>query len=75
MLERLKPFLRALAWSQDEYDATIRKVDEFGSGNGLGPVLQQRLEEHAVGKRHWLEEWWDDLAYLTYRDSVSSPEI
>jgi carnitine O-acetyltransferase len=32
--------------------------------------LQRRLEELAQYKPHWLEDWWDDGAYLSYRDSV-----
>ncbi|KAG6876954.1 hypothetical protein C0992_011240, partial [Termitomyces sp. T32_za158] len=34
-------------------------------------VLQQRLKERAaaVGD-NWLSEWWDDVAYLGYRDPV-----
>ncbi|KAE9398548.1 carnitine acetyl transferase [Gymnopus androsaceus JB14] len=40
----------------------VNKIDEFGSA--LGPELQSRLIT-------WLERWWDDGAYLGYRDSVN----
>ena len=71
-LEKLKESLKPLAWNEGEYEATVRKIDEFGKSGALGPVLQQRLQDYAKNKRHWLESWWDDLGYLTYRDSVRS---
>ncbi|KAF7982583.1 hypothetical protein HWV62_27591 [Athelia sp. TMB] len=67
-LARLKQSLKPLAQSPAEYAAALAKIDAFETGPG--PELQRRLEAHAAGKPHWLEEWWDDLAYLTYRDSV-----
>ena len=42
--------------------------------------LHTRLQAHAatidtataaVGGSSWLAEWWDDMAYLEYRDSVA----
>ncbi|KZT43438.1 carnitine acetyl transferase [Sistotremastrum suecicum HHB10207 ss-3] len=68
--DKLKKSLRPLAWSDEEYNSTIKKVDEFG--NGLASELQKRLEvrRNEEGRDHWLEEWWDDAAYLSYRDSV-----
>ena len=67
-LERLKDTLVPIAHSQAELADAQRKIDGFA--NGIGPELQRRLEEHAQYKPHWLEEWWDDGAYLSYRDSV-----
>ncbi|KAH7101487.1 acyltransferase ChoActase/COT/CPT [Auriculariales sp. MPI-PUGE-AT-0066] len=69
-LDRLKESLKPLAWSEYEYATTVRKIDEFGKPGAIGSTLQARLEQHASNKRHWLETWWDDGAYLTYRDSV-----
>ena len=68
-LAKLKETLRPIAWDDAEYDAVVRKVDEFGAT--AGPELQRRLVARAQEKEHWLEEWWDDLAYMGYRDSVS----
>ena len=68
-LDRLKRTLVPMAHSPDEFAETERKIDAFASG--IGPELQRRLEAHAQDKLHWLEEWWDDSAYLAYRDSVS----
>jgi hypothetical protein len=67
-LERLKVTLSPIAHSQAELADAQRKIDEFATG--IGPELQRRLEEHAQYKPHWLENWWDDVAYLSYRDSV-----
>ncbi|KAI0251797.1 carnitine acetyl transferase [Lactifluus subvellereus] len=67
-LESLKCTLAPVAHSQAELAEAEKKIDAFASG--MGPELQRRLEAHAQGKPHWLEEWWDDGAYLSYRDSV-----
>lgn len=69
-LAKLKETLKPIAWSREEYDVVERKIDEFASG--LGPELQKRLLARAAepGRDHWLEEWWDDLGYQGYRDSV-----
>ncbi|CAK5279447.1 unnamed protein product [Mycena citricolor] len=67
-LARLKESLKPLAWSQDELAAAEAKVDEFAAG--MGPELHARLLEHAKQRTHWLEEWWDNIGYLGYRDSV-----
>jgi len=67
-LDRLKRTLVPIAHTQAELAETQRKIDEFV--NGIGPELQRRLQVHSQDKPHWLEEWWDDGAYLSYRDSV-----
>ncbi|KAH9977527.1 acyltransferase ChoActase/COT/CPT [Russula compacta] len=67
-LERLKRTLVPIAHTQAELAEAQRKIDEFA--RGIGPELQHRLEAHAQDKPHWLEKWWDDGAYLSYRDSV-----
>ncbi|KAG5652048.1 hypothetical protein H0H81_006468 [Sphagnurus paluster] len=65
---RLKQSLRPIAWSDAEYAAVSKKIDEFTIG--LGPKLQDRLLKRDAETSHWLEQWWDDGAYLGYRDSV-----
>ena len=67
-LERLKATLVPIAHTPAELADSHRKIDAFA--NGIGPELQHRLQGHALYKPHWLEEWWDDGAYLSYRDSV-----
>nr|GAT46434.1 carnitine acetyl transferase [Mycena chlorophos] len=67
-LTRLRDSLKPLAWSSAELAAVEAKISEFEKGKG--PELQTRLLERAKNHRHWLEEWWDNGAYLGYRDSV-----
>jgi carnitine O-acetyltransferase len=67
-LTRLKEALKPLAKSEAEYATTVAKIDAFG--RGVGNELQNRLLKRSAESKHWLEEWWDDLAYLGYRDSV-----
>ena len=68
-LDTLKETLKPIAWDESEYATALRKVDEFA--RGPAEELQRRLTERQAKTEHWLEEWWDDGAYLTYRDSVS----
>lgn len=72
-LQRLKDSLRPLARSTQEFASVCQKIDDFARTSGPGPVLQQLLLQRKNERDHWLEEWWDDLGYLTYRDSVRSP--
>ncbi|EPQ56572.1 acyltransferase ChoActase/COT/CPT [Gloeophyllum trabeum ATCC 11539] len=67
-LARLKDSLKPLAWTDNEYELAAAKIDDFARGQG--PELQARLLKRADETEHWLEEWWDDGAYLGYRDSV-----
>ncbi|KAG6909331.1 hypothetical protein DXG01_000931 [Tephrocybe rancida] len=57
-LAGLKQSLRPIAWSDEEFAAVSKKIDQFAIKQG--PELQQRLLSRAAGTRHWLEEWWDD---------------
>ncbi|QIX00733.1 hypothetical protein AMS68_006250 [Peltaster fructicola] len=58
--------------NEGEYQHTKKAVEEFVSSNGLGPTLQKRLQERAAqkGMNNWLTEWWNEAAYLGYRDPV-----
>ncbi|PPQ72312.1 hypothetical protein CVT26_007269 [Gymnopilus dilepis] len=67
-LSRLRESLKPIAWSESEYASVAKKIDAFERGKG--PELQARLLQRASTRQHWLEEWWDDAAYLGYRDSV-----
>jgi carnitine O-acetyltransferase len=66
---RLKETLRPLARHDAELAAAERAVDDL-AGGALGKALQARLERRKEETEHWLEAWWDDGAYLGYRDSV-----
>ena len=72
-LKKLRESLRPLAKSEEEYREAERKINEFE--RGLGGVLQERLVQRSKEKEHWLEEWWDNGGYLSYRDSVSLESI
>ncbi|KAH7927338.1 acyltransferase ChoActase/COT/CPT [Leucogyrophana mollusca] len=67
-LNRLKVSLRPLAHSEEEYATAEAKIDRFAGGAAM--ELHKRLLQHAQGKDHWLEDWWDDIGYQGYRDSV-----
>ena len=67
-LRKLKDSLKPIAHHVEEYDAAVAKVDHFAKG--LGPKLHERLLKRREETDHWLEEWWDNDAYLAYRDSV-----
>lgn len=58
--------------SKDEYETTEKAVAEFVKPGGVGETLQKRLQARRDDPKHknWIYEWWNDAAYLTYRDPV-----
>ncbi|KAK7744838.1 Carnitine O-acetyltransferase mitochondrial [Diatrype stigma] len=58
--------------SPAEYAASKKAVEEFIRPGGAGPRLQAKLEARRADPavRNWLYEWWNDAAYLSYRDPV-----
>ncbi|KAJ2821245.1 Carnitine O-acetyltransferase mitochondrial [Coemansia furcata] len=64
--ESLEPLLPS-----DKLASSKRAIQEFAE-SAQGQALQQRLEERAKdpGCANWLEEWWNDLSYMGYRDPV-----
>ncbi|KAJ2160471.1 hypothetical protein GGF46_002233 [Coemansia sp. RSA 552] len=63
-LKSLRPLLTSA-----EYGAAEKAVSAFIQSDGMGPVLQKRLEE--VDKREpasWLEKIWLTKAYLEWRE-------
>ncbi|KGL74428.1 Peroxisomal carnitine O-octanoyltransferase, partial [Tinamus guttatus] len=62
-LDAVKPFL-----NQEEYLRTEHIVKNFE--NGIGKELHQKLLERAKSRRNWLEEWWQNVAYLDLRIST-----
>ncbi|EJU03720.1 carnitine acetyl transferase [Dacryopinax primogenitus] len=79
-ITKLKRSLHPLRANEEQYITACKKLDEFSRPGGVGRMLQQRLEERerlgALGEDggeaggHWLERWWDDGAYMAYRDSI-----
>jgi len=78
-LSKLKSSVRAMAASDAEYEAAVAKIDRFGASGAIGERLQERLvkrreeEGKEGGRGHWLEEWWDEVGYMGFRDTVSNP--
>lgn len=66
-LKSLRPLL-----SQTELEASTKAVQEFIAPNGPGRKLQEKLvaRREDPNNRNWMYEWWNDAAYLSYRDPV-----
>jgi carnitine O-acetyltransferase len=58
--------------SSSEFQSTTEAVKEFVKPGGIGRKLQEKLLARREDPKHknWLYEWWNDAAYLTYRDPV-----
>jgi len=72
--ETAKRYLKSLhpLLSASEYEHSKKAVEEFIKPGGPGPKLQEKLvarREHPDTK-NWIYEWWNDAAYLSYRDPV-----
>lgn len=65
---RLRRSLRPLARSEEEIETTEKKIRNFEAD--FAKVLHGRLLQRQQETEHWLEEWWDNGAYMGYRDSV-----
>ena len=66
-LKSVRPLL-----SQDDFSRTESAVKEFVKPGGIGEKLQTKLVRKAQDPecKNWLAQWWDDAAYLEYRDPV-----
>ncbi|KAJ1724303.1 Carnitine O-acetyltransferase mitochondrial [Coemansia biformis] len=64
--ESLEPLL-----PPDELARSRRAIEDFGR-SAQGQELQGRLRARAADPDcpNWLEEWWNDLSYMGYRDPV-----
>ncbi|RJE22477.1 carnitine [Aspergillus sclerotialis] len=58
--------------SEAEYERTKKAVEAFIRPGGEGQPLQERLLARAADPKikNWLAEWWNNAAYLGYRDPV-----
>ncbi|KOO34715.1 carnitine o-acetyltransferase [Chrysochromulina tobinii] len=65
-LKAVKPLL-----TETEYTHTRAVVADFGRESGDGMALQTFLEEKADSERNWMEEWWEQLAYLRTRTTMA----
>ncbi|CAG5135469.1 unnamed protein product [Candidula unifasciata] len=59
-LESVRPLV-----TDAEYKKTELIVQQFAAGDGKG--LHEKLQEKAHTTRNWLEQWWEDEAYLKIR--------
>lgn len=60
-LQSVKPLV-----SDDEYTNTVKIVEEFAYGQGS--ELHAKLLEKAKHSKNWLSQWWEDYAYLSFRE-------
>ncbi|KAI0541103.1 acyltransferase ChoActase/COT/CPT [Xylaria digitata] len=58
--------------SPSEFAASKKAVDEFIRPGGAGEKLQKKLiaKREDLKTKNWIYEWWNDAAYLSYRDPV-----
>lgn len=65
-LESVKPLL-----TPSEFANTKSAVEEFVASPHAAE-LQKLLQKRAAepGRDNWLSEWWNDVAYMGYRDPV-----
>ena len=72
--ETAKRYLRSVhpLLNSTEYEQTKKAVDAFVKPGNIGEKLQKRLQARREDSRHknWIYEWWNDAAYLSYRDPV-----
>ncbi|KAK9495186.1 acyltransferase ChoActase/COT/CPT [Lipomyces doorenjongii] len=70
-VERYLKSVRPLV-TQDQFNNTVTIVQKFISNEGEGPSLQKKLLAKAAdpNAKNWVYDWWNDAAYLTYRDPV-----
>ncbi|PNS17034.1 Carnitine O-acetyltransferase, mitochondrial [Sphaceloma murrayae] len=55
-----------------EFEHTSKAVTDFVAPGSFGQELQKRLtaKKEDPNVRNWIYEWWNDAAYLAYRDPV-----
>jgi len=65
-LETVQPLV-----SPGQYKETKSAIEQFIASD-QGKELQRRLQERAAepGRASWLSDWWNDVAYMGYRDPV-----
>lgn len=72
--ETAAKYLRSLVplTTPQEFANSEAAVKDFIKPGGVGQKLQKKLEDRAADPKikNWLYEWWNDAAYLTYREPV-----
>ncbi|QPH10045.1 hypothetical protein C2857_001182 [Epichloe festucae Fl1] len=72
--ETAKRYLKSLhpILSASEYTSSKAAVENFIRPGGVGSKLQDKLiaRREDPQNKNWIYEWWNDAAYLAYRDPV-----
>lgn len=72
--ETAKRYLKSVhpLLSRSEFENTVKAVKDFIQPGSIGQELQRRLQARREDPRHrnWIYEWWNDTAYLSYRDPI-----
>ena len=72
--ETAKRYLKSVhpLLNKSEFANTTKAVDDFVRSGSIGPELQKRLIARRDDPKYknWIYEWWNDAAYLSYRDPV-----
>ena len=72
--ETAKRYLKSVhpLLNKAEYETTEKAVTAFTKPGSIGEELQKRLQARREDPKHrnWIYEWWNDAAYLSYRDPV-----
>lgn len=72
--ETAKRYLKSVhpLLSNSEFENTEKAVKDFIQPGSIGQELQRRLQARREDPRHrnWIYEWWNDTAYLSYRDPI-----
>jgi carnitine O-acetyltransferase len=63
-LETLRPHL-----TPAEYAHSESTVQDFGASK-QAQELQGRLEARGTANVNWLADWWNEIAYMAYREPV-----
>lgn len=72
--ETAKRYLKSVhpLLTEAEYKDTQKAVEEFMKPGGDAERLQKRLvaKREDPNVKNWIYEWWNDAAYMAYRDPV-----
>ncbi|XP_064456216.1 peroxisomal carnitine O-octanoyltransferase-like isoform X2 [Ornithodoros turicata] len=66
-MEKYLSSVKALV-SEEELFVTKSLAEEFEQG--IGAELHEKLLQRAKDSPNWLEKWWEDMAYLSSRNSL-----
>lgn len=72
--ETAKRYLKSLhpLLSDAEFEHSKKAVADFIKPGGVGSKLQEKLvaKREDPNTKNWIYDWWNDAAYLSYRDPV-----